>query len=98
MARHLSKINVNESCVPEVHPRMLLELADIVAKPIAFLFNLIFEQEILPKDWKLAFVSTIFKKGSRSVAENYRSIILMSILCKVIKSFVREFFQTPNDE
>ena len=52
---------------------MLLELADIIAEPIAFLLNLIFEQEIPPKDLKLAFVSPIFKKGSISVAENYQS-------------------------
>ena len=87
---HLSKINVNKSCGPvEVHPRMLFELANIIAEPVAFLFNLIFEQEILPKDWKLAFVSPIFKKGSRSVAENYRPISLTSIVCNVMESFVK---------
>ena len=33
---HISKINVNKSCGPdEVHPRMLLELSDIIAEPIA---------------------------------------------------------------
>ena len=43
---HLSKINVNKSCGPdEVHPLMVLELADIIAEPISFLFNLIFVQE-----------------------------------------------------
>ena len=88
---HLSKINVNKSCGPdEVHPCMLLELSDIIAELIAFLFNLIFEQKILPKDWKLAFESPIFKKGSRSVAENYRPISLTSMLCKVMQTFVRE--------
>ena len=89
MVLHLSKINVNKPCRPEeVHPRMLLELAYIVAEPTDFIFNLIFEQEILPKDWKLAFVSPIFKKGSSSVAENYRPISLTSVLCKVMESFV----------
>ena len=52
---HLSKINVNKSCGPdEVHPRMLFELANIIAEPVAFLFNLICEQEILPKDRRSA--------------------------------------------
>ena len=87
---HLSMINVNKSCGPdEVHPRMLFELADIIAETITFLFNLIFEHEILPKDLKLASVSPIFKKWARSVAENYRPISLTSILCKVMESFVR---------
>ena len=74
---------------------MLFELANIIAEPVAFLFNLIFEQEILPMDWKLAFVSPIFKKGSRSVVENYRPIGLTSILCKVMESFVKESVRKP---
>ena len=95
---HLSKINVNKSWWPdEVHPLTLLELSDIIAEPIAKLFNLIFEQEILLEgSWKLAFVSPIFKKGPRIVAENYRPISLTSILCKIMGE--RECFQAPNDE
>ena len=86
----LFNLNVNKSCGPDkVHPRMLLELADKIAGPIALLLNMTIERGILPKDWKLAFVSPIHKKGSRSIAENYRPISLTSVLCKMMEKFVR---------
>ena len=84
-------MNVNKSRGPdEVHPRMLIELADYIAGPIALLFNLTIKIGIIPKDWKWAYVSPINKKGPRTNAENYRPISLTSILCKIMECFVRE--------
>ena len=88
---HLLKLNVNKSCDPdEIYPRMLLELADIIAGPVAFLLNKILASGTMPKDWKLAFVTPIYKKGSKNVAENYRPISLTSVLCKIMESLIRE--------
>ena len=88
---HLLKLNVNKSCGPdEIYPRMLLELADIIAGPVAFLLNMILASGTMPKDWKLAFVTPIYKKGSKHVAENYRPISLTSVLCKIMESLIRE--------
>ena len=44
----------------------------------------------IPKDWKRANVSPIYKKGARCKAENYRSVSLPSILCKLMEFFVKE--------
>ena len=44
----------------------------------------------IPRDWKRANVSPIFKKGPRNNAENYRPISLMFIVCKLMESFVKE--------
>ena len=49
---------------------------------------------VLPRDWKRAFVTPIYKKGSRSHAENYRPIRLTCILCKIMEKFVREKVMT----
>ena len=88
---HLLKLNVNKSCGPdEIYPRMLLELADIIAGPVAFLLNMILASGTMPKDWKLAFVTPIYKKGSKNIAENYRPISLTSVLCKIMESLIRE--------
>ena len=62
----LKKINVGKSCGPDnLHPRLLLELADIIALPVTILFNATLKDGNLPKDWKMAFITGIFKKGSR---------------------------------
>ena len=86
----LKNINVNKSLGPDdIHPRILHELADILSAPITILFNRSIQGEELPDDWKLQFVSPIYKKGQRSLAENYRPISLTCILCKILESMVR---------
>ena len=83
--------NMNKSCGPdEIHPRMLIELSSNISKPIAFLFNKTIEYGKIPNDWKKANVSPIFKKGARNRAENYRSISLTSVVCKLMERFIKE--------
>ena len=87
----LKKVNVNKSCGPDnLHPRLLLELADIIALPVTILFNATLKEGKLPKDWKMAYITGIFKKGSRHLPENYRPISLTSILCKMMERLVRD--------
>ena len=69
----LRKININKSCGPDMlHPRLLSELADIISSPAATLYNATLKHGVLPQDWKKAFVTPIYKKGSRHLPENYR--------------------------
>ena len=87
----LKNINANKSCGPDnLHPRLLIELADILALPITILFNATLKDGTIPKDWKMAFITGIFKKGSKRLPENYRPISLTSILCKIMEKFVRD--------
>jgi len=44
----------------------------------------------LPDDWKLAEVTAIYKKGSKSDAGNYRPVSLTSVCCKVLESILRD--------
>ena len=72
----LTNLDVNKSCGPDEvhpHPRILIEVTDYIAGPIALLFNLTIKYGIIPKDWKWAYVSPIYKRGPRT---NYRSISL----------------------
>ena len=74
-------LNVNKSCGPdELHPQILIELVDLVAKPLAPLLDKTINEECIPQDWNMAYVSTIFKKGAGIKAENYRAISLTSIV------------------
>ena len=91
VSKALKALNQYKSCGPDqLHPRLLIELADLLALPITILFNTTLKQGILPKDWRRAFISPIYKKGSKHLPENYRPISLTAILCKMMERFVRD--------
>ena len=52
------------------------------------------DEGCIPQDWKMAYVSPIFKKGARNKAENYKPISLMSIVCRLMESFVKDSIMT----
>ena len=59
-------LNVNKSWGPDgTHPQILNELVNIVSKPLALLLNKTMDKECILQDWKMAYVSPIFKKGVR---------------------------------
>ena len=88
--KELKDLKINKSFGPdEIHPKMLLELAEQLAEPLALLFNMSLQDNILPEDWKKAYITPIFKKGARNQAVNYRPISLTSIVCKVMEKLVR---------
>ena len=79
--------------VGKLYPRILKELAVELAGPLAVLFNKSFEQGRLPKEWKLAEIKPIFKKGNKMCTNNYRPVSLTCVLCKVMESFIRSRIQ-----
>ena len=88
--KELRHLDVSKSCRPDgLHPRLLLELAEIMAKPVATLFNETLKKGTLPIDWKKATITAIFKKGAVNLAENYRPISLTEALCKIMEKLLR---------
>ena len=55
----------------ELHPKLLKQCAVQISKPLLILFKKTLEVECVTKDWKLANVVALHKKGSRSKADNY---------------------------
>ena len=64
--------------------RILYDARKILNLPFAVLFRKIYEQKIIPEQWKMAKVIPIHKKGSKNNIENYRPI---SNLCGASKIF-----------
>ena len=49
------KLKVNKKCGPdEMHPQILIELVDLVSKPLALLLNKTMDEGCIPQDWKMA--------------------------------------------
>jgi len=44
----------------------------------------------VPRDWRTANVTSLFKKGKRSQVDNYRPVSLTSQICKVVESVLRD--------
>lgn len=91
LTKKLKALNPSKSPgLDNLHPRVLGEVADVIATPLAHLFKKSFESGQLPEDWKEALVTPIFKKGSKSDPANYRPVSLTPVLCKIMESFVRD--------
>ena len=89
--KRLVALNPNKSCGPDgFHPRLLKELATILAGPLTVFFQKTLNEGTLPSDWKEAQVTPLFKKGDKSSPGNYRPVSLTSVVCKVMESVVRD--------
>ena len=89
--KQLKKIRVDKSPGPDgIHPRLLRELADILATPIQILFSASLARGEVPSQWREATVVLIFKKGDKTDPGNYRPVSLTSVLCKTLERLIAE--------
>lgn len=89
--KRLNKLNINKSTgVDNVHPRVLKECANSLAKPFSIIFNKSYLSGELPEMWSCANVTPLFKKGDKMDPSNYRPISLTSIICKLMKGIIRD--------
>ena len=88
--KEIMSLNINKSCGPdEVNPLLLIKLVDFVVGLLTVIMNTSIDCGVLPNDWKKAYVSPIYKKGAKNLAENYRPISLTSIPCKLMEKLVK---------
>ena len=73
-----------------MHPRVLRELAGVIAEPLSIIFERPWRTEEVPKDWRKANVTPIFKKGKKEDPGNYRPVSLTSITGKVLEQLILE--------
>ena len=85
----MEKINISKAAGPDLIPgRILNMLAPELAPIVHAIFTQSLETGKLPRDWSLANVAPIFKKGNRVLAENYRPVSLTCINCKLFEHIV----------
>ena len=90
VSKCIDKLKVNKSPGPDtISPRILKEGKNELVKPLSLIFNKSLQSGSVPDEWKLANVTPIFKKGSKSLPSNYRPISLTSVVCKVLETLIR---------
>ena len=70
--------------------RFLKDGADVLAKPVTDICNLLISLNKFPRAFRLVKVKPIFKKGRKTNVLNYRTVSLLRILSKVIENVVQE--------
>ena len=95
----LKGLNPSKALGPdELHPRVLKDLATELGPVFAHLFQQSIDKGEIPKEWSLANICPLFKKGDRSLACNYRPVSLTCVPCKLLEHIVCSNIMAHLDE
>ena len=87
---YLKNLDPNKAPGPDlIHGKVLKNCANSLALPLQILFRTSYYTCTIPKDWKVAHVVPVYKKGSKNSVENYRPISLTSLIMKVYERIIR---------
>jgi hypothetical protein len=82
----LANLNPTKAAGPDgISPRVLKELAEVIAPILTSIFSSSLQSGDVPRDWREALVTPVFKKGEHYRPSNYRPISITSVCVKVLE-------------
>jgi len=69
-------------------PKIVKLIADVIASPLSFIYNLSFTNGIVPDRLKISKVIPVYKKGDKNLMENYRPISLLNVFEKILEKLM----------
>jgi hypothetical protein len=89
LEKQLTNINPSKTSGPDNIPNQILKECAIHLAPILkTILQCSFDTGELPKEWRDANISCIFKKGDKHLPENYRPVSLTSVTCKILENII----------
>ena len=89
VANLLQNLNPHKATGPDGIPAYLLkECSNEIAPILTLIFQCSMQQGSMPDEWKTANIIPIFKKGDRTITDDYRPVSLTSICSKILEHII----------
>jgi hypothetical protein len=89
--KKIDKLRKDSAPGPDgIHPMLLKETKYEISKPLCIIFEQSLQSGEVPADWRVAAVTAIYKKGTKSEPGNYRPVSLTSVACKLIEGIIKD--------
>lgn len=90
----INELKNGKSCGPEgVYAELLKSGTGKLIKILTKLFNDYLNGQEVPKEWKVAYISSIYKKGNRNDCGNYRGISVTSSMSRLYGRILRDLIE-----
>lgn len=103
MEKAVAALKNNRAPGPENIPGELLKCGtEKLFKALTWCINRFLNGAPIPKEWKIAYISSIHKKGNKQVCSNYRGISVTGTLSRlygrILRDLIEQEYQQQEEE
>lgn len=85
----IKNMNEHKTSSPDGIPSLFYKRTiNEISIPLTLLFNLSLQSKTYPSEWKLSFISPIYKNGEKSDVKNYRPVSIISAASKIFEKLI----------